>query len=112
MAFINISGKNIYIDNYGKDNKNSLLYLHGGPGAGCLDFHNQAQSIGKYCNVIAIDQYGVLRSDAISDAENYGMEIQIEMLERLRVQLGINKWSLLGHSYGGMLAALYATMCL
>lgn len=89
-----------------------MLYLHGGPGASCLDFHNQAQSIGKYCNVIAIDQYGVLRSDAISDAENYGMEIQIEMLERLRVQLGINKWSLLGHSYGGMLAALYATMCL
>ncbi len=110
MGFINISGKNIYIENQGRENKKVLLYLHGGPGASCLDFQNQCYKIGKYHNVIAIDQYGVLRSDAIPDYEDYGMVKQIEMLEQMRVQLNIEKWSLLGHSYGGMLACLYTNL--
>ena len=36
------------------------------------------------------------------------MEYQIEMIEEMRKLLGIEKWSILGHSYGGMLAVLYA----
>lgn len=57
---------------------------------------------------IIFDQLGVLRSDAISKDEDYSMEYQIEMLEEMRKSLGIEKWSILGHSYGGMLAVLYA----
>lgn len=110
MDKVNVMNKNIYVELYGDTNQKALLYLHGGPGASCLDFHNQAISIGRTHKVIAIDQYGVLRSDAIPVDEKYGMEIQIDMLEQIRIQLNITQWSLLGHSYGGMLACLYANL--
>lgn len=108
MGIINVKDKNIYAEIYGETNPKALLYLHGGPGASCLDFRNQAICIGRTHKVIAIDQYGVLRSEAIPVDEKYGMEVQIDMLEQIRIQLNINQWTLLGHSYGGMLACLYA----
>lgn len=61
--------------------------------------------------VVIFDQLGVMRSDAIAENESYSMEYQIEMVEEMRKFLGIEKWSILGHSYGGMLAVLYAHAC-
>lgn len=110
MGYITIDGKRIYFEAYGEDNQTVLLYLHGGPGASCLDFQRQARKLGQWFHVIATDQYGVLRSDAIPDDETYGMEKQIHLFEQMRVQLGVKSWSLLGHSYGGMLACLYADL--
>ena len=106
--FIHIQGKKIWYEIYGAEYKNTLLYLHGGPGASCLDFVNQAEALSKKMKVVIFDQLGVLRSEALAENESYGMEFQIELIEEMRKFLGIEKWSILGHSYGGMLAALYA----
>lgn len=105
--FINILGKKIWYEIYGTEYNDTLLYLHGGPGASCLDFINQAKALSEKMKVIIFDQLGVLRSEAIAENESYSMEYQIEMLEEMRKFLGIEKWSILGHSYGGMLAVLY-----
>ncbi len=110
MGFIQVFGKSIYFEMFGTENEKTLLYLHGGPGASCLDFHNQAKAIGKTHRVFAIDQYGVLRSQAIGADEKYGMRLQIDMLEEMRRLWNIEKWSLIGHSYGGMLTCLYASL--
>jgi proline iminopeptidase len=109
--FVNIWGKNIWYDIYGAEHSDTLLYLHGGPGASCLDFVNQAKALSGKMRVVIFDQLGVLRSDAIAESESYSMEYQIEMVEEMRKILGIEKWSVLGHSYGGMLAVLYASAC-
>jgi len=109
--FVNIWGKNIWYDIYGAEHSDTLLYLHGGPGASCLDFVNQAKALSRKMKVIIFDQLGVLRSDGIAENESYSMEYQIEMVEEMRKILGIEKWSVLGHSYGGMLAVLYASAC-
>lgn len=106
--FINIRGKKIWYEIYGADYDDTLLYLHGGPGASCLDFANQAKALSRRIKVVTFDQLGVLRSDAIAEQESYGMEYQIELIEEMRSLLGIERWSVLGHSYGGMLAVLYA----
>lgn len=108
--FVHIFGKKIYYEMYGTECDNILLYLHGGPGASCLDFVNQAKALSKKMKVILLDQLGVLRSEAIAENEDYSMEYQIEMLEEMRKLFGIGKWSILGHSYGGMLAVLYASL--
>lgn len=108
--FVHIFGKKIYYEMYGTECDNILLYLHGGPGASCLDFVNQAKALSKKMKVILLDQLGVLRSEAIAENEDYSMEYQIEMLEEMRKLFGIEKWSILGHSYGGMLAVLYASL--
>lgn len=109
--FVNIWGKNIWYDIYGAEHSDTLLYLHGGPGASCLDFVNQAKALSRKMKVVIFDQLGVLRSDGIAENESYSMEYQIEMVEEMRKILGIEKWSVLGHSYGGMLAVLYASAC-
>ncbi|MDE7221172.1 MAG: alpha/beta fold hydrolase [Oscillospiraceae bacterium] len=106
--FINIWGKKIWYEIYGAEYHDTLLYLHGGPGASCLDFVDQAKALSEKIKVVIFDQLGVLRSDAIAGDESYSMEYQIEMIEEMRKFLGIEKWSILGHSYGGMLAVLYA----
>lgn len=108
MSFVNIGGKKIYYEEYGAEYNNTLLYLHGGPGASCMDFVNQAKALSKKIRIIIFDQLGVLRSDAIAENEDYSMEYQIEILEGMRKFFGIEKWSILGHSYGGELAVLYA----
>lgn len=107
---INIWGKKIWYETYGSEHDDTLLYLHGGPGASCLDFVNQAKALSEKMKVVIFDQLGVLRSDAIAENESYSMEYQIEMIEEMRKLLGIEKWSILGHSYGGMLAVLYASI--
>lgn len=106
--FIDIWGKKIWYEIYGAEYRDTLLYLHGGPGASCLDFVNQAKALSERMKVVIFDQSGVLRSEAIAENESYSMEYQIEMIEEMRQLLGIEKWSILGHSYGGMLAVLYA----
>lgn len=106
--FIAIRGKKIWYEIYGAEHNDTLLYLHGGPGASCLDFVNQAKALSEKMKVVIFDQLGVLRSEAIAEDESYSMEYQIEMIEEMRKFLGIGKWSVLGHSYGGMLAVLYA----
>lgn len=106
--YVDVFGKKIYCEVYGAEFNDTLLYLHGGPGASCLDFVNQAKALGKKMKVVIFDQLGVLRSEAIAENEDYSMEYQIEMIEEMRKLFGIEKWSILGHSYGGMLAVLYA----
>lgn len=106
--YIDIWGKKIWYEIYGAEHSGTLLYLHGGPGASCLDFVNQAKALSGKQKVVIFDQLGVMRSDGIGENESYGMEYQIEMIEEMRKLLGIERWSLLGHSYGGMLAVLYA----
>ena len=108
MPYIKISDKDIYYEIHGDNNINTLVYFHGGPGASCLDFVGQAKALGEKLKVVIFDQYGVLRSEGIGDGEAYGMDIQAAMIEEMRQKLGIDKWSVLGHSYGGMLACLYA----
>lgn len=105
---IDIWGRKIWYEIYGAKHNDTLLYLHGGPGASCLDFVDQARALSEKMKVVIFDQLGVLRSEAIAEDESYGMEYQIEMIEEMRKLLGIEKWSILGHSYGGMLAVLYA----
>lgn len=107
--FMDIWGKKIWYEIYGAGYDDTLLYLHGGPGASCLDFAGQARALGEKMRVVIFDQLGVLRSDAIAEDESYSMGYQIEMIEEMRKLLGIEKWSILGHSYGGMLAVLYAS---
>ena len=106
--FINILGRKIWCEVYGIEYHDTLLYLHGGPGASCLDFANQAKALSAKMRVVIFDQLGVMRSEALAEDESYTMEYQIELIEEMRKLLGIERWSILGHSYGGTLAVLYA----
>ncbi len=91
MSYIKISDKDIYYEIHGKNNDNTLVYFHGGPGASCLDFTAQAKKLGSKLKVVIFDQYGVLRSERIMEDEAYGMNIQVKMVEEMREKLCIDK---------------------
>lgn len=111
QSHLTIRGKRLYVEDYNRLSDEALLYLHGGPGASCIDFcHYQARALSAKLRVIAIDQRGVLRSESIGERESFGIIDIIEDCEALRIQLGITKWTVLGHSFGGYLAFKYALL--
>ncbi|MCG1023479.1 alpha/beta fold hydrolase [Sutcliffiella horikoshii] len=106
---VHIRGTNLYVEEFGENNEEVLLYLHGGPGASCLDFcYEQANLLGGKLRVIAFDQRGVLRSDPIKENTDIGLNDIIADCEALREQLGIQSWTVLGHSFGGYIGLKYA----
>ncbi len=106
---VEVRGKNLYVETAGSKDLPALVYLHGGPGASCYDFVAvQMPRLAEYFHVVTFDQRGVLRSDPIDEDEAFGMEDLIADCEALRRQLGIVRWSVLGHSFGGHLGVRYA----
>ncbi len=108
MAFVNVCGKQIYYEEYGIGNSPTLVYMHGGPGESCRTYTYQARTLGERFHVISFDQYGVFRSEPIPEGQPAGVKYHVEMIEQMRIALGIESWIPLGHSFGGMLACLYA----
>ncbi|MEK4824330.1 alpha/beta hydrolase [Niallia sp. FSL W8-0951] len=109
IHYLNINNKELYVETHGKITGKAILYLHGGPGEECFDFSmNQTHRLNNFFRLVVIDQRGVCRSEEIFKEESFGINHLIEDCEELRVQLGISKWSIIGHSFGGYLAVLYA----
>ncbi|TKI96447.1 alpha/beta fold hydrolase, partial [Bacillus wiedmannii] len=108
--YMHIRGKKIYVETHGNPKNNPVLYLHGGPGESCYDFsYHQAERLKGALFVIMIDQRGVCRSEEITEDEAFGLKDLIEDCEELKKVLQIEKWSVIGHSFGGYLALLYAS---
>ncbi|MCH4566456.1 alpha/beta fold hydrolase [Bacillus sp. ES1-5] len=109
--YMNIRGKKLYVETYGNLKNKPVLYLHGGPGESCYDFSfHQAERLKDSLYVIMIDQRGVCRSEAITEDEAFGLNDLIEDCEELKKVLQIEKWSVIGHSFGGYVALLYASI--
>ncbi|MFA2818172.1 alpha/beta fold hydrolase [Bacillus wiedmannii] len=109
--YMNIRGKKLYVETHGKPKNKPVLYLHGGPGESCYDFlFHQAERLKHSLYVIMIDQRGVCRSEEITEDEAFGLNDLIEDCEELRKALQIEKWSVIGHSFGGYVALLYASI--
>ncbi|HDR7353321.1 Proline iminopeptidase [Bacillus cereus] len=109
--YMNIRGEKLYVETYGNLKNKPVLYLHGGPGESCYNFSfHQAERLKDSLYVIMIDQRGVCRSEEITEDEAFGLNDLIEDCEELKKVLQIEKWSVIGHSFGGYVALLYASI--
>ena len=85
-----------------------LFVLHGGPGGDHSSFKGQTTAgLRKVAQLVYIDYRGSGRS-APADPETYTLDDNIEDVEALRVYLGLERISIIGSSYGGMVAQGYA----
>ncbi len=84
-----------------------LFLLHGGPGGDHGSFKKTVGKLRDVAQLVYIDHRGSGRSDPV-DIESCTLDNNIEDIERLRLHLGLESISLLGSSYGGMVAQGYA----
>ena len=100
-------GHQLLIEQAGNPGGIPMLFLHGGPGAGCEPYHRRFFDPAVY-RVVLFDQRGCGRSTPhASLRENTTWDL-VEDIERIRESLGIERWSLFGGSWGSTLALAYA----
>jgi proline iminopeptidase len=105
-GFVDAHGVLIYYTTIGRGAP--LLIVHGGPGASHDYFLPYLLPLARHNKLIFIDERGSGRSEKLEDPTGYTVENMVEDVEDVRVALGLGKISLLGHSYGGVLAQAYA----
>lgn len=83
------------------------LYIHGGPGSGS-DWLEQfmGDSLERHFKMVYLDQRGVGRSSTPAN-HDYSMVRMVKDFEEVRKALGIEKWLIMGHSFGGILQMAY-----
>jgi proline iminopeptidase len=99
----------VYYKTFGKGKP--LLIINGGPGMNSQGFENLAIRLSQNNRTIIYDQRGTGKSVLKRlDTSTVTMQLMMDDIESLRKELNIEKWSILGHSFGGMLASQYATL--
>lgn len=84
------------------------LFVHGGPGAGSQVQETLAGPLlEQQFRMVYLDQRGSGRS-ASAPAGAYGLPRLVQDVEELRQQLHVEKWVLMAHSFGGLIATAYA----
>jgi proline iminopeptidase len=105
-------GELLYWEVCGTPNGKPALVLHGGPGSGCAPWHRRLFDPAKY-QIVLFDQRNCGRSRPHASAPETDLsanttEHLIADIERLRAHLGIQRWLVLGGSWGSALALAYA----
>lgn len=83
------------------------IFIHGGPGGTHLGFGGLI-SLADERAVILYDQLGSGMSDRPDNPANWRVERFVGELEAIRQALGIERWHVVGHSWGSALALEYA----
>jgi proline-specific peptidase len=84
-----------------------VIFIHGGPGGTSIGFGGLL-SLADQRPVILYDQLDSGMSDRPENPANWRPERFVQELEAIRVALGIERWHLVGHSWGSALALEYA----
>jgi proline iminopeptidase len=83
-----------------------MLTVHGGPGSNSFYLEKEGLEVfNQDVQIIYLDQRGCGRSDTATD---YSLQRIVKDFEEVRKALGIQKWIVLPHSFGGILATEYA----
>jgi proline iminopeptidase len=108
QRFLDVNGTTVFVDDRGSKDAPALVYVHGGPGMGCHDFMAvQGDLLSSRLRVVGVDQRGVLRSGPVGDG-TLSTRTVVDDLEAVRERLGIESWTVLGHSAGSPTALDYA----
>jgi proline iminopeptidase len=99
-----------YVPAEGRVREAPIIFLHGGPGV--PDMKGDSQYFGELArnsfDVYVYDMVGRGRSSRLADPQGYTLGRDVADLEAIREKIGAERVVLIGHSYGGALAAAYA----
>jgi proline iminopeptidase len=96
----------LYVEESGNPNGIPVLFVHGGPGAGCGPRARCFFDPERY-RIIIFDQRGSGRSEPHACLDNNTTPALVADMELIRQHLGIEKWVLFGGSWGSTLSLAY-----
>lgn len=97
----------IYVEECGDPDGLPVLFVHGGPGAGCTQDDRRFFDPDRF-RIILFDQRGCGRSTPHSCLENNTTDDLVKDMEAIREHLNIDRWMLFGGSWGSTLSLVYA----
>ena len=106
QGFVDANGVLIYYMTVGRGAP--LMIVHGGPGASHDYFLPYLLPLARHNQLIFIDERGSGKSERLAEISEYTVENMAADCEVVRETLGLGKISILGHSYGGVVAQAYA----
>jgi len=99
-------GHEIYWEVCGNPDAPAVIFLHGGPGAGCATAHRRMFDPACW-RIVLFDQRGCGKSRPHGSAENNTTDHLIADIETIREMLGIDRWLVFGGSWGSTLGLIY-----
>lgn len=96
----------IFLEQSGNNKGIPVLYLHGGPGGGSSENHRRYFDPEKY-HIIIFDQRGCGKSKPSPSIHANTTQDLIADIEAIRNHLNIDKWLVVGGSWGTTLALIY-----
>ncbi|HKH91560.1 MAG TPA: alpha/beta fold hydrolase [Gemmatimonadaceae bacterium] len=99
----------LYWVEYGDPNAPPILLLHGGPAASHDYLLPQMLALAEEHRLVTYDQRGGGRSRHDDDRAAIGWRDQVEDVARVAAELRLDPLTIVGYSWGGLLAMLYAT---
>lgn len=106
-GYLQVGAHEIYWEESGNPKGVPVIFLHGGPGSGTNPSH-RCFFDPKIYRIVLMDQRGCGKSRPHACLEDNTSWDLVEDIERLKQQLGVEKWVVFGGSWGSTLALLYA----
>ncbi|MBN8481208.1 MAG: prolyl aminopeptidase [Xanthomonadales bacterium] len=97
----------IHYEQCGNPRGKPVVFLHGGPGAGCSPKARRFFDPAHY-RIVLFDQRGCGRSTPHAELVDNTTWHLVADIEQLRAHLGIERWQVFGGSWGSTLALAYA----
>lgn len=105
---VTIDGVRIFIQPVGPVDGYPLFVLHGGPGFDHTSMHPWLDPLATPFRLLYVDQRGHGRSERV-DPRTLSLEGFAADVSKLARALGLERFALLGHSFGAMVALTHAT---
>ena len=97
----------LYFEQCGRPDGIPVLFVHGGPGAGCSTTDRRFFDPRAF-RVVLVDQRGAGRSTPLGELVDNTIDDLVADFERIRERLGIERWHVFGGSWGSTLGLYYA----
>jgi len=97
----------LHVEECGNPQGLPVVFVHGGPGAGCEPWHRRFFDPARY-RIVLFDQRGCGRSAPHASLEANTTQALVADMERIREHLGIERWVVFGGSWGSTLGLVYA----
>ena len=100
-------GHRLHVEECGNAQGLPVLFVHGGPGAGCEAYHRRFFDPELY-RIVLFDQRGCGRSNPHAALEGNTTQDLVADIEVIRTTLEIDRWVVFGGSWGSTLGLVYA----